>query len=449
MKEKLKKRISQATSQTCEYAGWERLLKQELQILLLQGNGLKVSKMKKILVNTFLITLVHLIFLAAKTRKLFLRKHLFPTIIVFSLTEEQLQNFPTQNHVAAFFGSDRFGFTKNANEYLFERPTAFTFRNQGYSTTNIAALHLFLNFATKEEIRNIWREFQKLRIKLSKYDNRIQLPIKTRFRLTFEYSIWFILSRSNALTLVTTQTHLKKSPTAFFVEDRNLTKVMLWYSSNFRQFQIPESEYDIDAFGSNLRENYNMHFVWAPEDVDYLKQKGVHQVTAVGSIVFQEPEKRIHVASRRTITYFDVTPYLNSTDIYSSENSILTLDSIIKVCKNLETQLQESIVINLKPKREYKKSHSSKYLNYLAGLEKGNQIKSIRPIENIYKLISSSRVVICFPFTSPALIAKELEVPVIYLLISKNKEILPSEMHGIPLVTDTVELRKFLEKYLT
>jgi polysaccharide biosynthesis PFTS motif protein len=104
-----------------------------------------------------------------------------------------------------------------------------------------------------------------------------------------------------------------------------------------------------------------------------------------------------------------------------------------------------NLKIQLKHKRVFSKQHSSDYLNFINQKVTNFEITVIDPNQNLYDLISKSKIVIGFPFTSPVIIGQELNTPSIFYCSSK---LLPTAQDGRKplLIQSQTSLYKYLEK---
>jgi polysaccharide biosynthesis PFTS motif protein len=75
---------------------------------------------------------------------------------------------------------------------------------------------------------------------------------------------------------------------------------------------------------------------------------------------------------------------------------------------------RDSLAIALKPKRKYIKSHVSEYVEFIKSWSHQGKFKLLDPDIDIFELISSARLVVVIPFSTPALIAKRLGVKSCY-----------------------------------
>jgi polysaccharide biosynthesis PFTS motif protein len=97
----------------------------------------------------------------------------------------------------------------------------------------------------------------------------------------------------------------------------------------------------------------------------------------------------------------------------------------------LNNKYKRNYKVYLKHKRKVSKNHSMQYLNYINEKIAAKEITLVDSNQNLYDLISNSKLVIGFPFTSPVIIGRELGRPSIFycsssLLISsrRNKKLL-------------------------
>jgi polysaccharide biosynthesis PFTS motif protein len=122
------------------------------------------------------------------------------------------------------------------------------------------------------------------------------------------------------------------------------------------------------------------------------------------------------------------------------------LQDLANVQDYLRATNVQPILWRLKPKREYTKHHSPEYVSSLQKIE----FDSIAVDENLYQYIRNANFVICVPYTSPAIIAQELGIPVCYFSTATDFDLLDS-LDGI-LVHKSVEalithIERALEDY--
>lgn len=79
----------------------------------------------------------------------------------------------------------------------------------------------------------------------------------------------------------------------------------------------------------------------------------------------------------------------------------------------IDSDSMADITLTFKPKRMDVSNRDSIYINYLSQLQLEQKVEHIEADINLYTLISSTNPINVIPFSSPAFIAAELEVPAI------------------------------------
>jgi hypothetical protein len=213
-------------------------------------------------------------------------------------------------------------------------------------------------------------------------------------------------------SLMTTQTHLLNPPIAF-KSDVEWPKIMYWYSDNGRQILGNETSTD---YGYLKIAEICTHYVWTNSWASILAAQNKHaKIVAIGPIIFSNLDVSRTSFSQdgekyRKILIFDVTPKKNadSQSIYSEEIMQEFVKDIIQACE----ESQVGLSLYLKPKRKYSSHDSKRYIEFLS--EVGNKVTTLQWDCDFQSEIKSSALVICIPFTSPALISKFLGVPCIF-----------------------------------
>ena len=194
----------------------------------------------------------------------------------------------------------------------------------------------------------------------------------------------------------------------------------------------------------------DIHWVWTESYANYLKKfNNKIKFIAVGSITFKANEISLNQQRKKIITLFDVTPLTSfeGKSLYSFELAKRFLDDVIDV-KN-EIDFLRDYEIQIKQKRQLNSDYHHKgYLDQLIRLELQNKVKIIPWDTNPYKIIAESCITISVPFTSIALIGKELQVPSIYYYPFKRKLLNYIYSDEIPLICGRDRLAGFLAEEL-
>ncbi|EMI64598.1 polysaccharide biosynthesis PFTS motif protein [Leptospira noguchii] len=220
-----------------------------------------------------------------------------------------------------------------------------------------------------------------------------------------------------------------------------------FYSTNSQDFKRPTG-YPPLMYGWEAM-NWPIYLVWDSYQKDFVK-RCVNQpveIKIVGSIRFQGSSVEYTINDPSCITVFDVQPcrdtfYVSlglSLEYYRPKIANQFLFEIYNVSRDL------NLKIILKRKRIVGKLAHPKYRNFISQLEREQHFISIDPNVSAYQLIQKSKIVISMPFTSTALIARELGKVSIYYdptgLIQKDDR----AAHGIPIISGKKELTNWLE----
>lgn len=264
-----------------------------------------------------------------------------------------------------------------------------------------------------------------------------------------------LLKTSKNIELIVTPSNLFSKPCLYLALFGHFDSTMIWYSAN----SIPIRS--IDKFSTLIDESYYLlqhakqHLVWTNSHKKYLESITLGSVSVRGSLMFYLPEqvyeKRVH--GNFQISIFDVTPshleFYQST-FYSIKNCINFLSEIERVRSLLDYKYSKSgrVICSLKHKRELNSAHSQDYQSFTEMLKHQKDWVIRNPNLDIYQLMINSDFVICYPYTSPAIIAKEMGVPVCYFSPSSNFELLES-INGIPVHRSAKALENHIELTLT
>lgn len=239
--------------------------------------------------------------------------------------------------------------------------------------------------------------------------------------------------------LITTQSQILKLPISFKILT-NAKKLMFWYSNNSRQIiSKSERQSQLSDYSYLNNKHIDIHFVWTSKWAKELAEITNSQVFAIGPILFKKIDSRkVDFAVKKKekiITVFDVTPKEKSvpTSFYSTINMIDFIKSIISAVD----KSNHKFVIQLKNKRRFNKEDSRNYRKFLKTVN--NRITIISPNSDVEEVVIESDLVICVPYTSPALIAQKYRIPVVYYWPS-NDYLLEKEMDGIRIIIGKEDL---------
>jgi len=157
-------------------------------------------------------------------------------------------------------------------------------------------------------------------------------------------------------------------------------------------------------------------------------------VKSLGSLVLQEEELKRKTNDSFVITFFDVTPMAQAKDFYEPYIAMNNLECIFEMTKQLQDEFGKYLQLRVKPKRRYSKIHSQGYINKMNDGVHSGLVELLNPHTNLYSVISESDLVLSVPFTSPSVIARELDVPTFYCSFDSSDWDIPNNSSGISVI---------------
>ena len=230
-------------------------------------------------------------------------------------------------------------------------------------------------------------------------------------------------------------------------ESKGSKTVFYFYSTNAESFK--------QASGYVRQENlwqatnWPRYMVWDEWQKAFLQRVTVNNadIEVVGSIDFSDSGESCLDVAPDAIALFDVQPMRKS--IYESlgiGNEYYVAETADGFLRDVsETASDLGIPIVFKRKRDVGKSVHPRYRNLVAELALTPGFHSIDPAINARNLIIRSRMVISMPFTSTALLGREMGKPSCYYDSTGRVQRDDRAAHGIPVVLGRTELSGWMQ----
>jgi polysaccharide biosynthesis PFTS motif protein len=221
-----------------------------------------------------------------------------------------------------------------------------------------------------------------------------------------------------------------------------------FYSSNLEKIKKPGVKTTVDwGYGAMTWPRY---LVWDDNQEKFIKKATGNRkkiIMKVGFIWFEDSKEDLSIINSENIAVFDVTPTRKSrhcilngdADYYSSENSKKFLSDLEYVISNTKYK------IFFKSKRKANAYTSKAYIKLLDQFSSNVCFKFINPEIAATKIINQSVAVISMPFTSTALIAKEIGKPSVFYDPSSTISKSDPARHGIKILQGIDELKEWVE----
>ncbi len=197
---------------------------------------------------------------------------------------------------------------------------------------------------------------------------------------------------------------------------------MVWYAQNWKPTVKTSNDIESD-YPTTRWIRADVHWVWTEAFATYLRSMLPGDVRVAGPLLWRLPETGVPDASIISIVVFDVPAVsdqvmldLNGevTNYFHPANLRVFIRDIIDVRARLERDLGQRVVVSLKMKRGFRPDYSRDYFDDVETLARQRVIDVVPQGQSLFQVISQTRLVIAYPFTSPAYVAEYLGVPAIY-----------------------------------
>ena len=370
----------------------------------------------------------------------FLKRRKAPKYFIFSLTGEQAIINKSTDKLFEFLNEERFGFDACKENCLIEvRRYKYIFFGKKMSVTYDAAIHVLLRCMDRNRLLKIYTRI----LKRTWTQNTNSMSLFEWKKLILDSQIWqeFLGGALTDIFLITTQSSEFRLPPAFKSEkNTRVNKIMFWYGTNTEPLGSPLNSAKVHSNKFELNHFIDKHYVWDEFQSQLLEKKGITNREVKGSIVFIPRDTKPTRLNFPTVVYFDVTPHFITNSAYTEEFCISTLLEVISACDEISKKIGKNINLLVKPKRNYTKIHSKKYLNLMKELHSSKLIEIAHPAVNIYDLISGADITLGIIYTSPVLIAKELRKPSFFLGL--NKTWIPNDYNDVKVLGNSAQLKE-------
>lgn len=228
------------------------------------------------------------------------------------------------------------------------------------------------------------------------------------------------------------------------------TITLYFYSTNCESFKKMEG-YPPIPFGFKAM-NWPRYLVWDEYQADFVRRAvGVQaDIAVVGSIWFQGVAFETPQIDQLGVAVFDVTPHRSSRYVVLGADSELFVPAVANVfLEDVSTAIRRQCVLMLwKRKRKIGRLAHPRYRMLTDRIADSDHVLLIDPEISASRVIESSFAVISAPFTSTALIAREMGKPSVYYDPSGFLQRDDRAAHGIPILSGVDELEAWLSAQL-
>ena len=336
---------------------------------------------------------------------------------------------------------------------------------------NIGAIHHSVPNVPKKLIGDVDLVFQ-----------RDILPSLSGLKVIFSYAFWGIIASFIALldyfrgrwwhALILNQAALSKQVRCLeteFLADEYLFHNSGWiyrplwtydaeragsiitfyfYSTNCESFKKHDGYLPI-PYGWRAM-SWSRYLVWDDYQADFVRRSigDAAKIVIVGPIWFSGRSAKIQLSHKLKIAIFDVTPQRASHySILGLTNEFYTPSVANKFLKDIfDLSAKHNLNLLWKKKREIGRVAHPAYRSFLNQIINEKNITIIDPEVSVMSVIESSSAVISTPFTSVAIMDKNMGKPSIYFDPSKTLFKDDRAAHGIQVISEIDELENWLKK---
>ena len=223
-----------------------------------------------------------------------------------------------------------------------------------------------------------------------------------------------------------------------------------FYSTNCESFRTSEGYPLQENFWQVM--NWPYYLVWDEYQADFVRRAvgPLANISVVGPIWFQSGTPAIPSLPPRSVAVFDVEPHRKSRyQVLGMAQEYFVPGTANRFLVDIHEAVREcGGTMVLKRKRAIGKLLNRSYRSVIDGLSTSDHFVPIDPSTSAQRVVESCAAVISMPFTSTALLAREIGKPSIYYdpvgIVQKGDR----AAHGIEIVSGREELRTWLHSAL-
>jgi len=228
-------------------------------------------------------------------------------------------------------------------------------------------------------------------------------------------------------------------------EKKGARIIFYFYSTNFEHLKLINSEYPVEYGWKSA--TWSHYLVWDRYQADFIARLGAQPVIQqVGPIAFENETDFDINFQKKSLAVFDVQPVRDSIyqrlamayEYYVPRTACKFLTDIVDVAKEVRAP------VILKRKRPAPGIVHRQYLAALRKLVSETSLQEINPTVSPRSLIHKCSAVISMPYTSTALIARDLGKPTVYYDPYGQCDKNDRAAHGITVISEKSELREWL-----
>lgn len=240
--------------------------------------------------------------------------------------------------------------------------------------------------------------------------------------------------------------HIYRPLWTYEVEKRGARIIFYFYSTNNETFKKNDG-YRPMNYGWEAM-NWPNFLVWNKYQENFIKRSGVkfNNIKIVGSIWYVGKANTSFNFPKKFIAVFDAAPFRSSFYCVLAMNEDIYVPSVVNPFLSHSRDIIKSNNFSMvfKRKRDIGRLAHPHYRNLIMDLKYDKDVSLINSDTSAYDIINNSYAVISFPFTSTALIAREMNKPSIYFDSTGTLQKNDRAAHGIEIISSKTALNKWI-----
>jgi polysaccharide biosynthesis PFTS motif protein len=233
------------------------------------------------------------------------------------------------------------------------------------------------------------------------------------------------------------------------VERKGSDVVMYFYSTNCEPFKLA-NKYPPMYYGYRAM-NWPRYLVWDDYQADFVRRAthGGESVDIVGPIWFQGVACDISSGLGLSVAVFDVTPTRSSWyRILGLDNEYYVPETVNAFLRDIwQAASRQHGRVLWKRKRNIGSTAHPQYRLFTEQLSDASNVVLVDPVASAISVIEAAAVTISLPFTSTALLARQLGKPTAYYDPTGTVETDDRAAHGIPVLSGPDALETWLRAH--
>ena len=248
--------------------------------------------------------------------------------------------------------------------------------------------------------------------------------------------------------LFNNENHIYRPLWTYAAEKKNSRIIYYNWAASFPDFEF-NNQYHHYEIGEKTQ-TWQFILQWSKPYGEYIQSQLIYNISKVlfvPPIFYSDSATDFILPKNKYICVFDVIPqkkyfhdvFVSTLEYRTYLNSYNFLNDIYDIASKY------NYTIVWKGKRDLVSNHSNSYKKFISKFINKPNLNAIDPNISAFKIIKNASLVISMPFTSPAFIAKHMNIKSIFYDPSGNISINDRGAQGLPLIQGKIMLDNYIQ----